>query len=158
MMQLFASLESSAFSVWVRESNSVWGYPTVLTFHTFGMMVLVGASWAVDLRLLGIGRRIPLGPMQTLFRVMWAGFWLNLVTGSILFAADATTRGTSKLFAAKLAFIAVGVLTMVRIRRDLYGTNPAPVAISGTARRLAVASIVMWIAAVTSGRLLAYIK
>jgi hypothetical protein len=32
---------------------SIWGYPTVLTLHTMGLSVLVGASMMLDLRLLG---------------------------------------------------------------------------------------------------------
>ena len=91
MMELFAWLESSALSTWVSEADTVWAYPTVLTLHTLGLGVLVGASAVVDLRLLGIAHRIPLGPMRSLFRFMWIGFWINAVTGSMLFAADATT-------------------------------------------------------------------
>ena len=158
MMDLFTWLEGSALSVWVREAPTIWAFATIITLHTFGMGVLVGANAVLDLRLLGVARGIPLGSMQTLFTVMWAGFWLNLVTGSILFAADATTRGPSVLFWAKIAFVAVGVLTMVRIRRDVYGAGADPVVISSTAKRLAVVSLLAWVAAITSGRLLAYVQ
>jgi hypothetical protein len=154
---MLASLDHSAFSEWLLGSNSIWAYPTVLTLHTFGMMVLVGACLMLDLRLLGFGRGIPLGSMQTLFRVMWGSFWLNLVTGCMLFVADATKRATQPLFIVKLVLIAVGVATIVLIRRNLYGTNPDPVTISGTAKRLAIVSLLVWIAAITAGRLLAYV-
>ena len=30
-------LETSALSVWVRESPSVFAFPTILSFHTLGM-------------------------------------------------------------------------------------------------------------------------
>jgi len=53
-------LSKSSFSTWLLSSNSIWAYPTVLTLHTFGMMVLVGAALMIDLRLLGFGRGIPL--------------------------------------------------------------------------------------------------
>lgn len=143
--------------MWLLGSNSIWAYPTVLTLHTFGMMVLVGACAVLDLRLLGFGRGIPLDSMQTLFRVMWGGFWLNLVTGSMLFAADATKRGTSTIFMVKLSLIALGVITIVLIKRDVYGKSPVPVTVSGTAKLLAIASLLVWGAAITAGRLLAYI-
>ena len=158
MMDLFTWLEGSALSVWVREAPTIWAFATIITLHTFGMGVLVGANAVLDLRLLGVARGIPLGSMRTLFTVMWAGFWLNLVTGSILFAADATTRGPSVLFWTKITFVAAGVLTMVRIRRDVYGAGEDPVAISSTAKRLAVVSLLVWVAAITSGRLLAYVQ
>ena len=141
---MLESLEGSAFSVWLRESTSVWAYPTVLTLHTFGMGVLAGASMAFDLRLLGIARRIPLNVLRLLFPLMWSGFWVNAVTGSMLFAANATTRGTSVLFLMKMSFVALGVVTVVLLKR-----NPT--------KLLAVASLVLWLAAITAGRLLAYL-
>ena len=141
---MLESLEGSAFSVWLRESTSVWAYPTVLTLHTFGMGVLAGASMAFDLRLLGIARRIPLNVLRPLFPLMWSAFWVNAVTGSMLFAANATTRGTSVLFLMKMSFVALGVVTIVLLKR-----NPT--------KLLAVASLVLWLAAITAGRLLAYL-
>ncbi len=156
-MGILAALDHSAFSEWLLGSNSIWAYPTVLTLHTFGMMVLVGAAAVLDLRLLGFGRGIPLGSMQTLFRTMWVAFWLNLVTGTMLFVADATKRATSPIFIVKLALVAIGVVTIVLIKRNVYGTNPDPATVSGTAKRLAIVSILVWSAAITTGRLLAYV-
>ena len=94
-MALLTWLESTGLSTWVREGESIWAFPTILTLHTFGLGLLVGANTIVNLRLLGIGRRVPLEPLRPLFSVMWGGFWLNAFTGSLLFAADATERGTS---------------------------------------------------------------
>jgi hypothetical protein len=154
---MLASLDQSAFSMWLLGSNSIWAYPTVLTLHTFGMMALVGACLMLDLRLLGFGRGIPLGSMQPLFRVMWGSFWLNLVTGCMLFAADATKRATQPIFIVKLTLVAVGVATIVLIRRNLYGANPDPVTISGAAKRLAFVSLLAWCAAIIAGRLIPYV-
>jgi len=156
-MNFLESLQSSGFSVWVRESNSIWAFPTILTLHTFGMMVLVGTSMIVDMRLLGIARQIPIASMRVLFRIMWGAFWLNLATGLILFAADAVTKSTSLLFGAKLVLVITGITTMSRLQRRLYNSpDRAPVATSGL-RGLAVTSLVVWLAAVTAGRLLAYV-
>ena len=157
MSAFLAALEGSAFSTWLRGSGSIWAFPTVLTLHTLGMMVLTGASSALDLRLLGIGRRIPLGSLRLLFPFMWGGFWLNLVTGTMLFVSDATAKGTMPMFFAKLGFVAVGVVTIVLIRREVYGRDAEPVAVSGAARNLAIASLIAWISAITAGRLLAYV-
>jgi hypothetical protein len=160
MMTLYSWLENSSFSIWVREAPTIWAFAMIITMHTFGMGVLVGASSVVDLRLLGIARGIPLGSMRPMFKIMWFGFWLNLVTGSILFAADATTRGTSWLFLIKMLLVGTGVATIVLIRRNLYGEDDsvATPVINDGARRLAVVSLLTWFAAVTAGRLLAYIQ
>jgi hypothetical protein len=45
----------------VRESRSIWAYPTILTLHTVGLALLAGLSIAVDLRMLGVARRVPTG-------------------------------------------------------------------------------------------------
>ena len=154
---MLASLDQSAFSQWLLGSNSIWAYPTVLTLHTFGMMVLVGAALMVDLRLLGFARAIPLSSMGRLFGVMWGAFWLNLVTGTMLFIADATKRATQPLFLVKLALVALGIVTIVLIKRSMFDGRQEPLVITGSAKRLAIASLLLWCAAVTAGRLLAYV-
>ena len=151
-------LQETALSTWIREANTLWAFPGILTIHTMGLALLVGAAAVLDLRLLGIGGRLPLGPMQDLFRLMWIGLALNAVTGTLLFAADATRRGTSVFFLVKLSFVAVGIVTMVLIRRNVYGPKGDPVRPTATARRLAVTSLVVWAAAITAGRLLAYVE
>ena len=158
MMNLFSWLETSAFSTWVREAPTIWAFSTILTLHTFGMGVLVGAAALLDLRLLGIGRTMPLAPLQSLFRIMWTGFWLNLVTGTILFAADATSRGTQWLFFVKMIFVVVGVATMILIRRQVYGGRTEPTVVPASVRGLAMLSLGAWILAITAGRLLAYVN
>src|SRR5437870_13908862 len=124
---MLTSLEQSAFSTWLLSSNSIWAYPTVLTLHTFGMMVLVGAALLIDLRLLGFGRGIPLQSMDRLFRVMWVAFALNAVTGTMLFVADASKRAPSLIFWTKLAFVAVGLVMAVMIRRRNFEAGAEPV-------------------------------
>lgn len=156
-MDMLVWLESSGMAVWLRESETIWALPMVLTVHTLGLAVLVGSSWALDLRLLGVASRIPLAPLRTLFRPMWIGFWVNAVTGALLFASDAAGKGASLMFLAKMVFVAAGVVTLVRIERDVYGPGADPEKVSDTARILALVSIVAWAAAITSGRLLAYV-
>jgi hypothetical protein len=154
---MLTTMAQSSFSTWLLSSNSIWAYPTVLTLHTFGMMVLVGAALMIDLRLLGFGRGIPLTSLERMFRVMWAAFALNAVTGTMLFIADADKRGPDPLFWTKLALVAVGLVTAKMIRRASFQGHVEPVVISGAARRLAIVSLFAWTAAITAGRLLAYV-
>lgn len=157
MMDLLAALEASAFSTWLRESSTIWAYPAVLTLHTLGLALLVGANWALDLRLLGAADSIPLGALVRSFPIMWVGFWINAISGVLLFAADATTKGTTLLFMSKLVLVAAGVVVIVLTRREVYGDGLEPPAVTGTARVLAVLSIVIWVAAIAAGRFMAYI-
>ncbi len=150
-------LETAALSTWLRESGSLWAYPTVLTTHTLGMAILVGANAALDLRLLGVAPQVPLGPMVVVFRAVWTGAALSAVTGLLLFAADATTKGTTTVFFVKLACIAAALVVARVLRRAVYGEGADAAAVTPTARVLAVASLVLWAGAITAGRFMAYL-
>jgi hypothetical protein len=150
-------LESTRLAVWLGESPSVWALPTVLTLHTTGMAVLVGASWVLDLRLLGIGRRVPLSAYRWVFPVLAIGLSVNLVTGVMLFMKNATKWGTAMPFLVKMALVIVSVAMLVPVRSLLYQGAAEDHDAGGRAKLLAVASIVAWAGAVTAGRLLAYL-
>ena len=152
-------LQGSAVGVWTRESPSIWAYPTVLTLHTMGLGVLVGANAVIDFRLLGCAPRLPIASLIPLYRFMWAGFALNALTGAMLFASDATVKAGQPVFYIKLALIACALVVTGVIRKTVErgpGLHDAdPIAAPG--RRLAALSLLLWAAAVTAGRLMAYL-
>jgi len=150
-------LESLRLSVWVHESPSVWAQPTVLTLHTMGMGVLVGASWMLDLRLLGISGNMPLSAFRWVFRAVAVGLVVNVVTGVLLFAQRATTLGTAIPFLIKIALVIAGAATLLPLRSYVLRSAPEQREVTGSARLLAIASILAWAAAITAGRLLAYL-
>jgi len=156
MTELLASIEASPFSTWLRESPSVWAYPTVLTLHTLGLGVLVGANWMVDLRVLGFARAIPLGVLARAFPIMWAGFWLNAATGALLFVAD-PTKATTTIFMWKLAIIAVGVALILLLKSKAYGRGVEMDRASAGVKAIAALSLAVWIAAIATGRWIAYV-
>jgi len=152
-------LESTALSTWVRESGSLWAYPLVLTAHTVGMSLLVGANAVIDLRLLGVAPMVPLGPLAVVFRALWTGAAISLISGLLLFGADASTKGATTIFFVKLAFIAGGVLVAWRLTRVFTngGAQADIEASPGRTRLLAVLSLLLWTAAITAGRFMAYL-
>jgi hypothetical protein len=154
MTELLAALEGSAFSTWVREASTLWAYPMIITMHTFGLGVLVGASTAIDLRVLGAAPRIPLSSLRGVFAVLWAGFALNAVTGAMLFAADPRT---TLLFGLKMLSILAGVLLVVLLHRTLYRGGGEVSHVAPVARTYAILSILTWVIATTTGRLMAYL-
>ncbi len=156
-MEMLAALEASPFSTWLRESPSLWAYPTILTLHTVGLGVLVGANWMVDLRVLGFAPAIPVSVLARAFPAMWAGFWLNAVTGVLLFAGDPTTKGTTTVFKWKLVMVVAGVMLMISLKRRLYGREAGADAPSFRLKVIAVASLLIWVAAIATGRWMAYV-
>ena len=51
----------------------------------------------------------------------------------------------------------VGVVTIALLQRHVYASAADPLVPNAAARRLALVSLVVWTAAITAGRLLAYI-
>jgi len=156
-MGLLAWLESLPISVWMSTSPSVWAQPTMLTLHTMGMGVLVGASWVLDLRLLGISRHIPLSSFRWVFPAVAIALAINLTTGVLLFVQRATSWGTAIPFLVKMLLVVASVATLVPIRSLVFRSDPERPGLSARGRLLALASILAWTGAVTAGRLLAYL-
>ena len=158
MMDLLMSLEEARFSTWIRESPSFFAYPLFLLLHTIGLGMVVGVSSAIDLRILGFAARMPLKPMERFFPFMWFGFWINAISGVVLLAASATTKGMSGVFWIKLALIGLAVIDLKLIKDHVFGDpllDKRPVSFNG--RAMALLSILLWAGAITAGRLMAYI-
>jgi hypothetical protein len=150
----FAAIESTALSVWLRDSPSLLAFPFVLILHTVGLAFLVGVNVAVCARLLGLAAAVPLPSLTRYFAVMWAGFWVNAASGVALLVAYPTKSLTNPLFFVKLLFIACGLWAATPMRRFL--SQPADGEVPGRVKIIAVAALVCWAASITAGRLLAY--
>ena len=157
-MAFFNWLQDSGFAAWLRESNVLWSYDLFLASHAVGMAMVVGFSAAVALRILGFAPSLPLAPMEKYFPFMFAGFWLNLGSGVVLFIAYPVRAVTNPGFYIKMAGVLLAVLCIRRIRRQVFG-NPAclgtkPVPLNG--RILSGALLFIWWGTILAGRLMAY--
>lgn len=157
-MDFLLGLEQLGFSAWVRESSSIWAYPTVLFLHTMGLAIVIGLNVGIDLRILGLAPEVPLGPMIRFFPLIWVGFCVNALSGSILLIADATTKMTNPVFYIKMVFIILALVNLRFLKTHVFldplvDKRPP----SNNARIMAVTSIILWFAATTAGRLMAYI-
>jgi len=150
-------LENSSWSVWLKGSPSIWGYPTLLFLHTVGLSFAVGPSLAIDLRILGVARRLPLAPFDAFFKVIWIAFAINAASGAVLFFSDATAKLANPAYLVKMACVAVAAVITIMIRRRVFdGSADEVLSGDGPSRYLAVASLVFWLAAITAGRYIAY--
>lgn len=155
-MGFLAWLEASGFSEWVRISYV--GYPLMIASHAVGMAVMVGLAVAIDMRLLGWFGGIPREALDRFFLLAWIGFTVNFLSGSALFAARATTYITDGTFLLKMAFVVGGVIAAAILQGAIGRSAAWP---GGTApggvRVVAVASILCWVFATITGRLIAYL-
>lgn len=121
------------------------------------MAVLVGASYVLDLRLLGVGRNVPLSQYRWVFPTLAVGLVINIVTGILLFIKNPTTWGTAIPFLIKMGLVIGSVATLVPMRALVLGSDAEQRDVSSNMRLLAIGSILVWTGAVTAGRLLAYL-
>jgi hypothetical protein len=152
---LLVWLQNLPFAVWVAESDSIWGFAFVLFVHAVGMGMTAGIAFVVCLRLLGVGRTIPVSSLRVLFRLFWWGFYINLVTGFILFTTDATSIARAPLLYVKLVLLGLAVVTMIRLR-GFIDSDRSDSAIPNSVRNIAVLCIALWLGVITAGRLIAY--
>jgi len=155
-LSVFRSLQDSAFTNWFLGSDSIWTYPTVLTLHTVGLAMLVGACVVVNLRVLNVGVQVPLARLRPLFRVMAAGFVINLVSGLVLFISEAADLVVEPIFYVKMASISGALWLGLRLKRRIVERPDPSLREISAGRQMAAASLLLWTLAIVSGRLVAY--
>ena len=157
MQHFFVWLEATDFSTWMRESDSIWAFPTILTIHTVSMGFLAGISGAIDLRILGFAPRTPLLEMKKFLPVLWSSLAISVVTGINLVIAYPTKALTNPIFYLKLVLIALS-LYMVRLisQRVLTDSGLDFGPVPRNVKLLAFASLVCWLLLIWAGRALPY--
>jgi hypothetical protein len=156
MMRILTQEQNSAFAYWLSQS----AYPIVITLHSLGMALLVGLLTVISLRVLGVAAGLPIGSLRRFMAYVWLGFWINAASGTLLFLISPVKFLHSGLFICKLSFIAAGLITggimsaAVLNAGDEFST--AQVSLPPRVRMLAALTLLCWLCAIISGRLLAY--
>lgn len=157
-MEFLTWLEGTAIANTIR--TSIWLYPALESAHYIGIAFLVGGIMLIDLRLLGVGKSLPIRTMIGLLPWVWAGFIINATSGTFIFIYGATNFGLNVSFWVKMTLIALAGLNAlifdIAARRsadrwDASAQVPLPV------KAVATLSFVLWIGVVTTGRWMAYI-
>ena len=150
------SVEASGLGGFMREA--LYAYPVAETVHIVGIALLFGSIAVVDLRLLGLGRAIPLRALVA-FATPWSlvGFLIAACAGLLMFTAHATEFLTQPLFMLKMGLIAAGGINAAILHTGplrALDTDPTPPL---RIRAAAALSLVLWIAVIVCGRFLAYV-
>lgn len=162
------------FLYWLEETplsaaiaGSQYMYPAILAAHGMGMAVVAGLSWVISLRVLGTAPELPLAAMTRYSPIMWVGLGVNIVTGLLLTMAGASRVLIDPVFYVKMTFVALAVVNVQMLNRELRLADDVVGPMGGSAvaaisqptakvRNMAVASVFLWLAAITLGRLMAY--
>lgn len=140
--------------------TSPWLYPLLETVHVIGLGLVFGGIAALDLRLLGLHPDLPVRRLSVhLLPWVWAGFLLNAASGSLLFLSDAVAFAANRAFQVKMALLIVAGLNTFWFQHRIYRTvdgwdrdQPPP----ASARVASTLSLVLWVAIITAGRMIAY--
>ena len=158
MIELLMQLENMAFPTWIRTSPSTFAFPGILLLHTIGMGIIVGVSAGIDLRILGLAPAIRLAPLEKYLPILWFGFWINAITGTLLLIADASAKMTNPDFWVKMVFIALAVVNLRMLKTQVFRDPQIDKgSLSPQVKLLAATSLFFWLGAITAGRLLAYV-
>src|ERR1700747_3494176 len=118
-----------AFCQWLENFNfvaaihqSLWLFPMLETAHLFGIVSLVGATSALDLRLIGLTMKgEPVSRIAgRLLPWAWAGLTIQVVTGFCLFASEATRCYENKAFSIKSVMPVVAGLKPLIFHQAVY--------------------------------------
>jgi hypothetical protein len=160
MLSLCRWLEHTSVGTSVRES--LWLFPTIETLHLFGIVLLVGSTSALDLRLLGLSMRGQSVSKLAARLLPWAGvgFAVQIVTGILLFSSEAAKCYINIAFRMKMLMILLAGVNAIVFHYTAYRSvgkwddaarTPIGAKVAGTL------SILFWFGIVAAGRWIAFI-
>lgn len=130
-------MQALPISDWI--TNSDWGFPIMLVFHSWGMAAVVGILAMLDLRILGLGRIAPLSAFEPMMKIAWAGFFINLISGVLMFMADANRLIVNWSFISKMSCVVLGGIFTAILWRRLRAAGALAARDSAVASSVAVA-------------------
>jgi hypothetical protein len=145
-----------------RFMHTKWGWPIAESIHFIGLSLLVGTIFLLDLRLLGLAKRIPIDALQRF--VPWGlfGFALSLVSGIPFLMTEPDQYIFNPAFHFKVLFMLIAganasVFYLVPFRR-ITSSGAVVEEAPRSAKIIATVSIVMWISVIIAGRLLTFYR
>lgn len=141
--------------------HTAWGWPAAESVHFIGLSLLLGTLAVWDLRLLGVGKRIPIGALHALIRWVVVGYALSVVSGVMFLMAEPTEYIYNPAFQFKVLFMALAGLNALgfyltvgpRALATRAGEEAPP-----AAKIIAAASLGFWVAVIICGRLLTFYR
>jgi hypothetical protein len=152
------AVEATGLGRMMRES--LWAFPIVETIHIAAFAIVVGSIVVLDLRLLGLSRRVPLGRLASHVLPWTLGaFGVAALSGLTMFTAHAADYLQSGVFMLKMGLILAAAVNAAALHMGAMQRSGAWDADAGPPARVRVAagaSVLLWLGVIACGRLLAY--
>ena len=132
-----------------------WAFPVVESLHFAGFALSIGTIAIVDLRLLGFGMHRQSASDLATDLAPWtlAGLAIMLITGPLMFCADAVTYYVNSSFRLKMVCLAIAILYNFTVHRWACRSGTSPIA----GRLVAAVSLALWTTVVAGGRMIAFV-
>lgn len=137
---------------WPALAAHPWAYPAIEVVHITGIALLVGNLVALEVRVWGFARELPVPALARLsLTLALAGFALVLVSGVAMFGTRPGELLAHRVFTLKLVLILLAGLNAAafHLRGSLIKLDTA-------ARLQTAASVGLWLAVMICGRWIAY--
>lgn len=150
-------LKETPLVLWARGSD--WPHPILLCLHALGMGAVAGIAIVVSLRAFGFAAGTPIAALERPMRIAWLGFFVNAISGVLLFTLDGPEYVQNAAFLIKMGLVAAGGTALYAFWRRLQAEAAATdgKAASGPAQVLAAITLALWAGAIVAGRLIAYV-
>jgi hypothetical protein len=145
-------LQNTRWALALGRSN--WAYPFVQTIHFTGLCLWLATTVAVDLHLLGVGKRRQTAAQlsDALFVSNWIGLGIAVLGGFLLFSISAASFVSKPAFRVKLGIlIPLGLVLHIVVQRKARAwSTPDTLAVAKLAGLielllwLSVASAAVW--------------
>jgi hypothetical protein len=141
--------------------SSAWMFPAGETVHFVGLAMLFGFVAALDLRMLGVGRQIPLHYLHRFLPWGVTGFCMTMASGLLFITAAPEQYLLSWVFWSKIVFVVLaGVNVLLFYLSGIYERvetlgpgEDAP----GSAKMIAGVSLFLWVGVMFWGRMLPFL-
>lgn len=141
-------------------SGSTWLYPFVQLTHFAGLSLWIGTTFALDFRLLGLGRKRQTAAELSgdLFGWNWIGFAIAICGGFLLFATSATKYVVNPAFLVKLGILIPCALVIHIVNQQksrVWGAHADTMRIG---KYMGLVELLLWLGVVTAAVLIAHFE
>src|ERR1700733_5361611 len=135
--EAFEWIERSPVGQFLRNSRVL--FPIVESIHLIGLARFVGTLLLINMALLGVAmRRQPVHEVASaLAPWTWSGFALLLLTGPLMFAAQAPKWHDNPIFWIKMLLLLAATIFQLSVRRRVASEQPA--------KMIGAVSLFLWI-------------
>ena len=138
-------------------NSSRWAWPAAETLHFLGLSLSLGVLLAVNLRILGVIRRMPFADVHRLLPWGMLGLGVNLITGMLFVVAQPAQYVESAPFHWKILFLLIAGANFLYLTVSKWPWAADGAGASAADKAMAIVSITAWLGVLYAGRMLPFL-